>query len=102
MLLLGFLMLSQRAPAQNVKLKGKTFTLVDSTKSQDTKTDYTFVDSNNNVHPIYLSKNGKAYIYRTSKKGKMYKQYLPKVTQMIKEADNDDRDANTTRRSRRN
>lgn len=100
-LLLGLLVLSQRAQAQNVQLKGKTFTLVDSAKSQDTKTDYTFVDSNHNVYPIYLSKNGKAFIIRKSKSGKDYRQYLPKISEMFKEANND-RNVNKSSGSRRN
>lgn len=75
--------------AQNVTLRGKTFTAVKdsaSRKSQSVKTDYVYVDTDNNAYPVYLSKNGKAYILRVSKKtGKEYRKYLPEVTKMFEE-----------------
>ena len=76
------------AQAQNCVLKGKTFEQVDtqSTKTKDmgTKTAYTYKAKDGKEYPIYLSKNGKAFIWRTSSKtGKQYKQYLPEVTKKL-------------------
>ena len=90
-LMLGFLVLSQHTKAQNVTLKGKTFIASkdSSRKSQSVKTDYVYVDTDNVSYPVYLSKNGKAYILRTSKKtGKEYRKYLPEITKMFQEMDN--------------
>lgn len=74
-----------------VKLEGNTFISVasDSVKTKDTgtKTKYTWKDKKGNEYPIYLSKNGKAYIIRVSKNtGKEYKQYLPEVTAKLNES----------------
>jgi len=92
-LILGFLVLSQHSKAQNVQLKGKTFVQVDSSrKSQPIDTGYEYVDKDNVSHKVFLSKNGKAFIFRVSKKtGKEYRQYLPKVTEMLKEANKNDK-----------
>lgn len=35
------------------------------------------------VYPIYLSKRGKAFVWRTSKSGKEYKQYRPEKGKQI-------------------
>lgn len=68
---------------KNIKLEGNTFS-VEQVESKDTKTKYTYKDKKGNEYPIYLSKRGKAYIIRTSKKtGKEYKQYLPEVTKQL-------------------
>lgn len=91
-LILGFIALSMGMKAQSVQLKGKTFYAVkdSSSKNQSVKTDYVYVDKEGNTHPVYLSKNGKAYIIRTSKKtGKEYKQYLPKITEMFNQMKSD-------------
>ena len=41
------------------------------------RTAQTYTTTKNETYPIYLSKNGRAYILRTSQKtGKEYKQYL--------------------------
>jgi hypothetical protein len=70
--------------AQNVQLNGKTFVVVDSSKSQPIATGYTFVDKTGVKYPVYLSKSGKAFILRKSKKtGKEYRQYLPQVTEKL-------------------
>lgn len=93
-LILGFLVLATRTQAQSVQLKGKTFYAVkdSSRKSQPIDTGYEYVDKDNVSHKVFLSKNGKAFIIRVSKKtGKEYRQYLTKVTEMLKEADNDRR-----------
>ena len=67
---------------------GRVFVQQTST-SDSTKTDYEYQDKDGNKHTIYLSKTGKAYIYVYSKKtGKGYRRYLPKITAMLKEADN--------------
>lgn len=76
------------APAQNCVQKGNTFEQVDtqSTKTKDmgTKTAYIYKAKDGKEYPIYLSKNGKAFIWRTSSKtGKQYKQYLPEVAKKL-------------------
>ena len=75
--------------AQSVQRKGNTFVQVESNKVEvsknDTKTAYTYKAKDGKEYPIYLSKNGKAFIIRVSKKtGKEYKQYLPEVTEQLK------------------
>lgn len=57
---------------------GNNFTQVTAQKqSEATKTRLTYTTAKGEVFPIYLSKKGRAYIVRTSKKtGKEYKQYL--------------------------
>lgn len=60
-----------------------------STFKDSTKTDYEYQDKDGVKHIVYLSSKGKAYIYVYSKKtGKGYRRYLPKITAMLKEADN--------------
>lgn len=67
----------------NVKLEGNIF-VEQTIKSTDTKTNLSYKDKKGNEYPIYLSKRGKAYIIRVSKKtGKEYKQYLPEVTKQL-------------------
>ena len=87
-LMLGMLVLSQHTQAQNVVLQKKVF-VQSSTSGDSTKTDYEYQDRDGNKYVIYLSSKGKAYIWMKSKKtGKMYKRYLPKITQMLKDMDN--------------
>ena len=66
--------------AQNYIQKGTTFIQNKSTskqKSSAIKTKYTWQDSKGNTYPIYLSKNGKAFVKMISKKtGKEYHKYL--------------------------
>ena len=73
--------------AQDIKREGNTFVQVKSEKTSVesyTKTKYTFKAKDGKEYPIYLSKNGKAFIIRTSQKtGKEYKQYLPQVTEQL-------------------
>ena len=65
-----------------VKREGNTFKVEQTTKESDTKTQYTWVDKDGNIYPIFITKKGACYIFRTSKKtGKEYKQYLPKNIQ---------------------
>lgn len=69
--------------AQNVRLEGKTF-VQQSTSGDSTRTEYYFQDRNGVSYPIYLSSRGKAYAWVKSKKsGKLYKRYLPKVTEKL-------------------
>ena len=46
----------------------------------DTTTNHTY-QIKEKKYPVYKSKNGKFYIWRTSKNNKKYKQYLPKEVQ---------------------
>ena len=70
-----FFMLSLASGAQNVVRKGNTFVeqKSDSAKSGDVKTEYTYTDKKGQVDTVYLSKNGNAFIWKTSKKGNRYK-----------------------------
>lgn len=74
---------------KNVTLKGKTFIVQkDSSENQGIPTGYEYQAADGTVYPVYLSKNGKAFIWRTSKKtGKKYRYYLPKITEMLNEAE---------------
>lgn len=71
--------------AQNVVKEGNTFTQVSNKKSEskETKTEYTYKDSKGNSYPVYLSSGGKAFIKKTSKNGKEYKQYVPEIGKQI-------------------
>jgi hypothetical protein len=73
--------------SQDVKREGNTFVQVQSdtvSLKNDTKTKYTYKAKDGREYPIYLSKNGKAFIVRVSKKsGKEYRQYLPQVTEQL-------------------
>ena len=75
--------------AQNVIRKNDTFVQVSSKKHKGDSilTKHTYVDSNGKRYPIYLSSNGKAFIWKTSSKtGKKYKMYLPQITKQIAES----------------
>lgn len=78
-----------KGEAQNCVLKGKTFEQVDlpkTSKQKDmgVKTQYVFKTKDGKEYPIYISKQGKAFIWKVSKKtGKQYKQYLPEVTKEL-------------------
>lgn len=59
-----------------------TFKAETTQKQQDTQTKYTWIDNKNTEYPIYITKKGRCYIIRTSKKsGKEYKYYLPQEVQ---------------------
>ena len=74
--------------AQNVIRNGNTF-VQSSTSGDSTKTDYEYQDRDGVKYTIYLSSKGKAYVWMKSKKtGKLYKRYLPKITEMLKETKN--------------
>ena len=87
-LMLGFLVLSQHTKAQNVVLQKNVF-VQQSSKGDSTKTDYEYQARDGKKYTIYLSQNGKAFIVKWSeKKQKWYRQYLPKITEMLKNTDN--------------
>ena len=66
--------------AQSYVREGNTFVQQSNTnrsQSTATKTKYTWKDKEGKAYPIYLSKNGRAYVMRVSKKtGNEYKFYL--------------------------
>ena len=72
------------AKAQRVTRQGNVF-VQDSTshrfaKQNVTLTKYFYLASDGTKYPIYMSANGKCFIWRTSAKtGKQYKQYLPEI-----------------------
>lgn len=62
--------------AQSVNREGNNFTQVQVVKkSEDKQTQYTYTIKDK-VYPIWITKNGRTYIIRTSKNGNEYKQYL--------------------------
>lgn len=78
-----------------VKQEGRVF--IEQSKAKETqpvqKTDYVYIDSNGESHSIYISANGKAFVYMTSKKtGKVYKKYLPEVTNKLSLTNNKKKD----------
>lgn len=81
-LVLWLLVLSfQKTVAQNVVLKGRTFTH----QKDSVDTGYEYQDKDGKKHTIYLSSTGKAYIYVRSKRtGKYYRRCLPKITEELK------------------
>ena len=86
--LLVCLALGIQGYSQEYKRNGKEFSTVkqEKTKSSETKTGYTWKDSDGNVYDIYISSRGSCYIYRTSRKtGKLYKYYLP-IDNTVEEA----------------
>ena len=87
-ILLSILMLSLCIPsfAQQFKQEGKVFVQTSSaTATNDTiKTDYVFVAKDGEKLAIILSKSGKAYVWKTSKRtGRKYKMYIPEVGKKI-------------------
>ena len=79
-----FFALSSEVKAQNVRLEGKTF-IQQSSVGDSIVTGYYYQDSQGMKYPVFLSSKGKAYCWLKSKKtGKMYKRYLPKITEQLK------------------
>ena len=63
--------------SNNVTREGKTFVAQGAkTKSENTKTEYSYTDTDGKTYEIWLSKNGRAFILRISKTGKEYRKYL--------------------------
>lgn len=82
-LILGFLAITHGMRGQNVVLKNKTF-VQQTTAGDSINTGYYYQDLEGIKYPIFLSSKGKAYCWLKSKKtGKMYKRYLPKITQEL-------------------
>ena len=68
----------QTVSAQEVKREGNNFTVEKTIQqSSDVQTQYTFTIKDT-IYPIWITKNGRCYIIRTSKNGNQYKQYLNK------------------------
>jgi hypothetical protein len=82
-LVLWFLVFTMKATAQNVVLKNRTF-IQQSVQKDSVNTGYEYQDKNGDKHTVYLSGAGKAYCWMKSKQGKIYKRYLPKITEELK------------------
>ena len=87
-LMLFFLFaLAKSVQAQKVVRQGDNFVEQHDTTSARggaTKTRYTYTDSKGVTDTVYLSKNGNAFVWKTSKKtGKRYRKYLPEVTKQL-------------------
>ena len=78
-------MVAIAAHAQNVVQEGKTFIEQKSASNGagDTKTEYLYQSKNGEVDTVYLSRTGKAFVWRLSKKGNYYKKYLPEIGRVI-------------------
>ena len=84
LLMMLFVLSIGKCKAQNVKLQGKVFVQQASASSDSTITGYYYQDRDGEKHPVFLSSRGKAYCWCKSKKtGKMYKRYLPKITEAL-------------------
>lgn len=66
--------------AQEYKREGNTFVVVKSakkSKSSSKETKFTVKDTDGKTYKVYVSKNGKTYINKVSKKsGKTYRKYV--------------------------
>lgn len=73
-----FLLLSTSSSAQNVVRQGKVFRQVSHKTVRDTLvTDFLYEDSKGKTYKIIVNKaNGHCYIWRKSKKGRMYRVYF--------------------------
>jgi hypothetical protein len=79
-ILLLLLLYQPTTRAQNVIRQGNTFVEISKTKKDSAqRTIYTYKDRHGKLYPIYLSAKGKAFIIRTSKNGKEYRQYLKDI-----------------------
>ena len=78
-ILLAFLSLYFAGNSQTIeKTKDGNYIAVKATKTDDKPTDTgkTYTDTKGIVYPVFVSKNGKLFVIRTSKTGSQYKQYL--------------------------
>ena len=75
---LSMMMASASVMNAEVRREGNTFTQVSESKqkAEPTATTYKYTTKDGKEYPIYLSKNGRAYILRVSAKGNEYRQYL--------------------------
>ena len=70
-------LLSVASFAQKFNAETKTFSRESTVKTSATMTEYSWEESDS-IYPIYVTKNGRTYINKVSKKsGKVYKKYLP-------------------------
>lgn len=79
-------MLCTTAWGQNVVRKGNTF-IEQKNDTQHSGAEFSgyFYEFNNSKDSIFVSKNGKAFVWKVSKNtGKKYRKYLPKVTEQLK------------------
>lgn len=80
LLILLMLSVSVLAYAQEYRREGNTFVVVKSTKkskSSSKETKFTIKDTDGKTYKVYISKNGKTYINKISKKtGKTYRKYV--------------------------
>lgn len=68
--------LSAQTDSLSYKREGTNFTKVQTIQqSSDVKTIYTYTIKDT-AYPIWITKNGRCYIIRTSRNGNEYKQYL--------------------------
>ena len=71
------MLLSVASFAQKFNAETKTFSKENTVKTSATMTEYNWEESDS-IYPIYITKNGRTYINKVSKKsGKVYKKYLP-------------------------
>lgn len=81
LLILLMLSVSVLSYAQEYKREGNTFIVVKSTKkskSSSKETKFTIKDTDGKTYKVYISKNGKTYINKVSKKsGKIHRKYIP-------------------------
>lgn len=80
-------MLCTTAWGQNVVRKGNTF-VEQKNDTQHSGAEFSgyFYESSDSKDSIFVSKNGKAFIWKVSKNtGKKYRKYLPKVTEQLKD-----------------
>lgn len=86
-LVLGLLAISNGMKAQDVVRQGNTFVEQQSDSTQRggkyTKTEYLYTDKKGNTDTVYVSSRGSAFIWKVSKTGRVYRKYLPKVTEAL-------------------
>ena len=75
------------AQSTNFERQGNTFVSKSSrsSKTEPTKTKFTWKDSKSREYPVYISNSGSCFVIRVSSKtGKEYKSYLgPEISQQI-------------------
>lgn len=94
------LSITGNAQAQNkepqIEQQGNVFVQKKSTRGsgQVIKTNYIYEDSKGRRDTIYLSPTGKAFVWRVSKAGNIYKRYLPEVTEKLTKQKDDEKAKN--------
>lgn len=89
LLFIAFCLISPSVKAQGIQkdASGNYFaaqssanvpTTLETLTKNATKTAATFTTAKGEKFPVYLSKSGAAFVVRTSKKGIVYRQYMPK------------------------